>query len=965
MKKLIVFIAITLLAGYLNTYSKDKTEIGKLIIKLKETSVYYKQIKKQNNYQIHIKELDGLLGNTTVNSYLNVNLIAKSEKKTNNLLSIPKVSKYNLSALLLVEYSSSINPEIAAKKLQYLDFIEYIEPVYKYELCYHPNDSMLGQQYYLDNVRAFSAWDVINTANLPDSQQVVIGIIDTGVDFYHPDLMDNLFINPGEDGLDKDFNSKRANGIDDDGNGYIDDWRGWDFVSATGAGGDNLPLPGHYHGTHVAGICAAVQNNVGGIAGTAIRAKYLPVKIGKDDSNSRTIESGMDGILYAAVMGCDVINCSWGGTGFSKAAQEVVWSATDMGSLIVAAAGNNGQDAEFYPAAYDGVISVSATDMGDTATSFTNYNFSVDVAAPGYRILSTLPNDNYDSWNGTSMASPVASGVAAMIRLMKPELTAIEAGEVLKVSTDNIDTLNPNYNSKLGFGRVNAYNALTKTKLQSINVTNITIKDEDGNGSFMPNEKMEVSFDVANILDSINNLKVRVRSNPNEYLQIDFEQVVITIGDLANKQIKQKIGPIRFTLPEDTPYNYPIEIELMFFDNKGYVYNTGLNIVANQTYMTFDKNNLLMTISSSGNIGYNDYPNNVQGLGCIYNDTKLLFEGAFMVGRGKNKLSDVARDEYGDYANSDFFIENRIHITDSNSTAIVSNCAFNDNTIARKLENYANVTIAQTNYQYNLQDVDNVVFVQLDMINDGRFSDSLFLGYFFDWDIGIRSEDDQCIWDRENQYGVFESTSDAKDPFVGVKLLSNHRVNFFAMDNDSEDEKYPGIYDGFTKAEKWLTMTNGILRDTSKVNDASMVISAGPISLRQNDTSRVTYAIFAADTREKLDETAKKCVEFAQANLITEPNYESYVKVDALKNIFPNPAYTNEMKVYFALKEESDVSFKLYDFVGKEVYTKSLLDLGQGRHYVTLTPENIAPGAYVLIIESKSLRISKKVIFVR
>ncbi|MEI6089258.1 MAG: S8 family serine peptidase [bacterium] len=965
MKKLIVFIVITLVAGCLNANSKGNTEAGKLIIKLKETSEYYKIIKTQNDYQIHIKELDGLLGKTSVSPYLNIKLIAKSEKKTNNLLSVPKAKKYNLSALLLVNYSSAINPEIAAKKLQYLDFIEYIEPVYKYEFCYHPNDSMLGQQYYLDNVRAFDAWDVIKASNLPDSQKVVIGIIDTGVDFYHPDLRDNLYINPGEDGLDKDNNSKRDNGIDDDGNGYIDDWCGWDFVSADGPDGDNLPLPGNAHGTHVAGTCAAVQNNVGGIAGTAIHAKFLPVKIGKDDVNSRSIENGMDGILYAAVMGCDVINCSWGGTGFSKAAQEVIWSVTDMGSLIIAAAGNDGQDSEFYPAAYDGVYSVSATDMGDTATSFTNYNFTVDVAAPGYHILSTIPFDNYDAWNGTSMASPIVSGVAAMIRLMKPELSPIEAGEVLKVSSDNIDSLNPYYYSKLGFGRVNAYNALSRTKFQSINVKNIQIKDEDGNGSFMPNERMEVYFDVLNILDSIGNLKVRVRSNPSDFLQIDFDQQVITVGDLASKQYKQKIGPISFTLPENTPYNYPVEVDLMFFDSKEYKYETGFNLVANQTYMTFAKNDLLMTITSSGNVGYNDYPNNVQGFGCIFNDTKLLFEGGLMVGRGIGRISDAVRNDFGESANRDFYIKDRIHIIDSNDTKLVSNCSFNDNELGKMGNDLADISIDQTNFQYNLSDVDNVVFVQFDIVNDGRFTDSLFLSYFFDWDIGIRSEDDRCLWDKTNQYGVFESIGESKDPLVGVKMLSNHRVNFFPMDNESTDEKFPGIYDGFTQKEKWLTMTNGILRDSSKVNDASMIIGAGPISLRNNDTTRVTFAIFAAESRAKLDETSTKCAEFAKTNFINEPGYEAYVRIDAVKNIFPNPSYTNDMKVYFALKQESDVNFKLYDFVGKEVYSKSIEGLGQGRHYVTLTPENIAPGAYVLVIESKDLRISKKVIFVK
>jgi len=146
MKKLIVFIVITLVINCLNIYSADNTEPGKLIIKLKESSDYYQKIKSNDNYSTNISELDALLGKNVISSFLNTKLIEKATKDKKTLLSVTTEKKYNLSALILVKYSSNIKPEIAAKKLQYLDFIEYIEPVYKYEFCYHPNDSMLGQQ---------------------------------------------------------------------------------------------------------------------------------------------------------------------------------------------------------------------------------------------------------------------------------------------------------------------------------------------------------------------------------------------------------------------------------------------------------------------------------------------------------------------------------------------------------------------------------------------------------------------------------------------------------------------------------------------------------------------------------------------------------------------------------------------------------------------------------------------------
>ena len=268
------------------------------------------------------------------------------------------------------------------------------------------------------------------------AQSVVVAVLDTGIDYFHPDLAANVWVNPKE---------TPGNGADDDNNGYVDDVHGYDFVSD-----DGDPLDDHGHGSHVSGTIGAVGNNRIGIAGVCWQVSLMAVKV-FDETGNGDIDTAIKGIQYAVANGARIINASWGSNDKSRALQDAIDEARQAGVVFVAAAGNDNSDTLFYPAAYDHVIAVAATDSQDRRARFSNFGSFVDVAAPGENIYSTLPNNSYGFYSGTSMAAPHVTGVAALILSRHPEFSPAQVENIIR---NAIDPINPD--KYIGTGRINA-----------------------------------------------------------------------------------------------------------------------------------------------------------------------------------------------------------------------------------------------------------------------------------------------------------------------------------------------------------------------------------------------------------------------------------------------------------------------------------------------------------------------------
>ena len=347
------------------------------------------------------------------------------------------------------------------KRLNGFPAILYAEPDFIRFKSTQPNDANFAQLWGLDNsgqdnglidadIDAPEAWDT--TTGSPNS---IIGVIDTGVDYSHEDLAANMWVNPGETPND---------GIDNDGNGYIDDIHGIDCIND-----DSDPMDDGLHGTHVSGTIAAVGNNGLGVTGVNWEAKIMALKfLGADGSGSTS--DAIECLAYAVKMkneqGIDIriTNNSWGGGGFSQSLRDVIQTSADANMLFVAAAGNNATNTDnnpSYPASYnlDNIISVAATSRTDELATFSNFGAtSVDLGAPGVEILSTLSGNQYGLLSGTSMASPHVAGAAALLWSNDPSLFAIEIKNKIISQGDLVASLG---NSNTASGRrLNINNAL-------------------------------------------------------------------------------------------------------------------------------------------------------------------------------------------------------------------------------------------------------------------------------------------------------------------------------------------------------------------------------------------------------------------------------------------------------------------------------------------------------------------------
>ena len=340
------------------------------------------------------------------------------------------------------------------------------------------NDSAIQKNWGLmgtngkSDIRAARAWEITK-----GSRDIVVAIIDTGMDISHEDLRSNLWKNKGETGLDKQGRSKKTNKIDDDGNGFIDDVHGWNFVS-----NNNKVKDYHGHGTHVAGIIGAEGGNGKGISGVSPKVnlmilKYYDPRFSNTDNLANTIQA----IKYATKMGAKIINYSGGGTQYSKLEFDIIKQARDKGILFVAAAGNessNSNKLNYYPANYssklNNIISVTAINRSTQILSSSNWgSLTVHIAAPGENIFSTLPRNKYGHMTGTSQATAFVSGVASLLYAQNREFDYLAVKNQILSTADEKKSLK---SKTMTSGKLNAWAALAMQS--SIPVTGV--KDDSG-----------------------------------------------------------------------------------------------------------------------------------------------------------------------------------------------------------------------------------------------------------------------------------------------------------------------------------------------------------------------------------------------------------------------------------------------------------------------------------------------------
>lgn len=783
--------------------------------------------------------------------------------------------------------------------------IEYAEPSYIHHSSYTPNDTryVMGQQSYLDIVKAPQAWNLIK-----NSSGIIIGIVDSGSELTHPDLAANIYYNTADP----------INGIDDDGDGYIDNYAGWDFVGASSSNmkPDNDPTvvgASNDHGVHVSGIASAVTDNAVGVSSIAFNAKLLIVKAGPDDSGS-DIYRGYEGIKYAADKGANIINCSWGSKGGGSFGRDIIEYAINKGCLIVAAAGNSGTETPEYPAAYNGVLSIANSENDDTRASSSSYGHYVTLSAPGNSILSTIFNKNYGQSSGTSMSSPVVSSAAALVKSYFPLLSMQQVGELIRITADNIDNKNPGYEGKMGKGRLNVFRALSETP-PSVRIQHIKEEEHVSTNSLL-SDTLYLYVDIKNFLFPVINLQLTLNTS-NVNANVLTSQ--LTVPALATLETKNLIGPFKVLINAKTPANSTVQFRLSYSaNNNSYQDFEGFSVIVAKDYLDISTGAIVTTLTSKGRIGYSETAAE-NGSGFIFKGTQLLYEASLLIGVSPSMVSDNARTE-NEESNEHFIKTIRAHELSNTMDSVVAESAFDDSGNPNRL----NITVKQKMTAYKSSPNDNYIIAEYQVFNTTNYAlKNVYVGLFTDWDIGSGSTN-VTQYDAPNRLAYIHEKQ-GTGLYGGVKLLNQ----------DAPPAYYPMSYnvsgnplsdDVFTQAEKWESLSSGIKAlgmgtTTSSGVDVFFVSGNGPYEIPANGSIKVAFALLGGESLSELQSSAGAAQQkYNRINIAPKDEDSASLTIFT----YPNPIISSNNSlntIRFTLPEAGKVSVEMFNVKGQKIKT--------------------------------------------
>lgn len=785
-----------------------------------------------------------------------------------------------------------------------------------YHLDGPPNDPYYPLQWGLTRVQAEAGWDL--SGGDPD---IVIAICDLGTDFTHRDLASQQWIN------DEELAGQA--GVDDDGNGLVDDIFGYDWVDLDG---DPSPESGDAHGTQVAGIAAAARNNGLGISGIAGDCRLMAVRCG----TGTTVPYGYEGIWYAARAGAKVINCSWSGYGFSNYESEIIQYAQSQGCVIVAAAGNEGETINHYPATYAGVVGVAATDITDLAPSFTNRGPWVDIAAPGVDIFSTTPQNSYGLASGTSMSCPLVAGALALVWSRWPDLTPEQVSARLVASADPIDIRNAAWEGFLGLGRLNLYRALADS-LPGIRLESIEWQEISGDmdGRLEPGEHALLTVLVHNDLALAEGVTGYLGAATSHARVL---RATSPYGDLppggpwANQSPKFELEVL-----SGAQNGLVIPLTIEWTGETGRVLaRTTYDLQADSQAATLANGALALGVGENGCFGFYDYIQDRQvgvGLQEIERPSNLLWHGSLLIGAhgvvSDNCFGNTARTRFDFLALPDSVawvgpspradIEARASFRDSGSPSPL----FVD-VEARVLGFYG----AQANHLFILE---------FTITNRGvnRYEDT-YVGLFLDWDIPYYDAN-LGDFDVTGDFAYVQGTLPGFS-WAGVASVS-HRFAAFRLLNNALD-LYSG---GWTDGRKWEILTGGITPvqgDTA--TDVSEIVAVGPLCLDPAGTQVVAMALLVGEdlgALRNLAERARALYSPVPARPAASRPQDTYA---AHPGLFPNPA-TLGAPLQVALPTEESAEVRFYNILGQQVGPAFFLDaLPSGRSAVLPSPPGVS-----------------------
>jgi serine protease len=860
----------------------------------------------------------------------------------------------SLNRIYYLHYSSNYDPIQAAAEISRDPALEYAEPKYLYPLLDIPNDPQYSTMTQFPFIQADTAWGIIKG----EIGEVVIAIVDGGTDWNHSDLLGNVWTNPGE---------IAGNGIDDDGNGFIDDVHGWNFSNNTNDPTGNTATPqSAAHGTHVAGIAAGVTDNSVGVSSISWNCRFMPVNA-SHPTIDWSIAHGYEAIAYAAANGADIINCSWGGLGgASSFEQDVIDFAYANGTLVVAAAGNNQNNNDFnqhYPSGYQHVLSVGAINKSsDDIAGFTNYGISVNVFAPGVNILSTTPNNNYSSnYSGTSMSSPLVAGLAGLVKTQNPDWNVDQVREQIRVNCVSIDASNPSYSGLLGKGKINALRTVTNFNSPSIRIIGNSFLDSGGDGIINSGETVDLQLSFTNYLTSASNVSFTLSTSDNN---ITITSANGQIGSFNTNDTLEI--PFQFQVAQGLEDGYVLRF-VVNTSSAGYSDRELFKLMVNPPQFAVHNTGSLQTsITTQGNIGWIDFQGESNGVGFLFNGEDYLFEGGLMLGTSSTQVSDCIRGADGQTQDDDFrpaaneclsIVSPGQISTEEGTILLVDSLAASPLGISILQKTYADTTTANQGF---------VIFKYQIANPTPNPITNFYAGLFFDWDIiAGTGVDNWARYDSTRKMGYVQNAASNPNKLAGTRLLtSNNNISYRSIDNFSE------LYDGFTDLEKWNFLSGGIQTQSVDGVDISTLTAEGPFNIPAGGMIEVAFALIGGNSLAELQTNADQAQNFwnRTPGAVT-PSKNIIPQNFSLEQNYPNP-FNPSTIISWQLAVGQEVELKIFNLLGQEVRTLINKKQEAGYHSIVWDGQDdaghpLASGIYLYKLEAGEYVSTRKMVLLK